>query len=200
MPDNETNTNEANNNQANNNEAKTPTPPSSPLRAAASRANGAKSRGPKTQQGREQCERASLRHGFLARSIVLPSENMEKFRQLVRDLEDEYRPATPNEIRIVEAMAAGTWRQRRTWSLEKSLLSYELRQQASAPEFCHEDQPTQTSLTVRQMTDTSGGLDYLNRCDMRFSRQLRSLQLRLQESRRERQREALAAQNQGAVA
>jgi hypothetical protein len=164
-------------------------------RAAISRANGAKSRGPVSREGMNQCTAAKLRHGMLARTVVLPTENTERFRDLLRQLEAEFQPETPNEFRLVEAMAAASWRQARAWSLEKSLLSYELRQQViTNNEIAGEDEPTRTSATVRHLADNSHCLDLIHRCEMGFVRQYQRLQATLQASKAARRTASAAAQ------
>ena len=51
----------------------------SQLKSETARANGAKSRGPVTPEGRAASSRNSLRHGFTAESVVLPTESQEDF-------------------------------------------------------------------------------------------------------------------------
>ena len=48
----------------------------SPAHAAASRANGAKTRGPVTVSGKYNASLNSVRHGLLARFLVLPGSEL----------------------------------------------------------------------------------------------------------------------------
>ena len=50
------------------------------LKSQTARANGAQSRGPVTPQGRAASSRNSLRHGFTAASMVLPTESRQDFQ------------------------------------------------------------------------------------------------------------------------
>jgi hypothetical protein len=61
---------------------------------AASRANGARSRGPVTPDGKDRASRNSIRHGLLARAILLEGESRERFNQLVQVLNDALQPET----------------------------------------------------------------------------------------------------------
>jgi hypothetical protein len=87
---------------------------------AASRANGARSRGPKTPEGKARAARNSLRHGLLARAVVLQGESRGKFDTLVCQLNEALRPESAIEHLFVGKMAAAHWRQLRLWELERA--------------------------------------------------------------------------------
>jgi len=103
---------------------------SSDLKIQTSRANGAKSRGPATPEGRAKSSRNSLRHGLSAKSILLPAESHEQFQLLLDAHIQQFQPANPVEMDLVEAMALSRWRLRRIWAIETSLLSNELTRRA----------------------------------------------------------------------
>ena len=86
---------------------------------AASRANGALSRGPKTPEGKARAARNSLRHGLLARAVVLEGESRGKFDTLVCQLSEALQPQSAIEHLFIGKMAAAHWRQIRTWAIEK---------------------------------------------------------------------------------
>ena len=92
---------------------------SSDRKIAANRANGALSRGPKTPEGKARSARNSLKHGLLARAILLEGESPARFRDLLDLLNAALRPSTPMEHLLVGKMAAAHWRQIRIWNLEK---------------------------------------------------------------------------------
>lgn len=79
----------------------------------AARANGAKSRGPATPEGRAKSSRNSLRHGLSAKSVLLPAESHEPFQLLLDAHIQQFHPASPVEMDLVEAMAVTRWRLRR---------------------------------------------------------------------------------------
>ena len=99
-------------------------------KAEAARANGAKSRGPATPEGRAKSSRNSLRHGFSAKSVLLPAESHEQFQLLLDAHIQQFHPASPVEMDLVEAMAVARWRLRRIWAIETSLLANELTRRA----------------------------------------------------------------------
>jgi hypothetical protein len=103
---------------------------SSDLKTKSARANGAKSRGPATQEGRAKSSRNSLRHGLSAKTVVLPAESYEQFQLLLDAHIQQFHPANPVEMDLVEAMAVARWRLRRIWAIETSLLANELTRRA----------------------------------------------------------------------
>lgn len=76
-------------------------------RSEQSRVNGAKSRGPKTARGKAISSLNALKHGLFAKhTTCLFFESSEDYDQLVDDLLAQFRPATNNEIRLVEQLAS----------------------------------------------------------------------------------------------
>jgi hypothetical protein len=96
------------------------------LRSETARANGAKSHGPVTPEGRAASSRNSLRHGFTAKSVVLPRESSEDFQELLDSYIDQFRPHGGVEMDLIQAMAATRWRLQRMCSIETALLSTEI--------------------------------------------------------------------------
>jgi hypothetical protein len=99
---------------------------SSQLKSETARANGAKSRGPVTPQGRATSSRNSLRHGFTAKSIVLPAESQQEFQSLLDSYIHQFDPQGGVEMELVQAMAVARWRLRRLCTIETSLLNNEM--------------------------------------------------------------------------
>ncbi|MBV8071166.1 MAG: hypothetical protein JO270_14755, partial [Acidobacteriaceae bacterium] len=88
----------------------------------AARANGARSRGPKTPEGKRRSSLNAMRHGLLAKCIVLSNETPADFQQLVAFHEERFGPLDPVEFGMIEEMAASYWRLRRAWAIENQLL------------------------------------------------------------------------------
>ena len=99
---------------------------STPKQIAAARANGALSKGPVSPQGKRNSSRNSLRHGLLARTIVLEEESTDRFLELLHALMDEFQPSSATQLMLVETMAAARWRQLRIWGLQKVALDREI--------------------------------------------------------------------------
>ena len=100
------------------------------LKSETARANGAKSRGPVTPEGRAASSRNSLRHGFTAESVVLPTESQEDFQSLLDSYTDQFRPQGGVEMDLVQTMAAARWRLRRISTIETTLLNNEMTSRA----------------------------------------------------------------------
>jgi hypothetical protein len=124
-----------------------PTKPTSSTKSKTARANGAKSRGPVTPEGLARSSRNSVRHGLstsgAARrpgatraaalppaSVVLPAESAADFQRLLDSYLDEFAPASPVEVELVETMAAARWRLRRLAEIETTLLANEIQRSA----------------------------------------------------------------------
>jgi hypothetical protein len=95
---------------------------SSLRRILSSRANGSRSGGPVTPEGKRRSAANSLRHGLLARCVVLENESREGFDALLSQFLDRFAPADGVEMGIVEEMLAALWRQRRAWAIETRLI------------------------------------------------------------------------------
>jgi hypothetical protein len=95
---------------------------SSLRRVLASRANGARSRGPKTAAGKQRSSTNAIRHGLLARCVVLENESLKGFQELLADFIRRFQPADGVELGMIEEMISALWRQRRAWAIETSLM------------------------------------------------------------------------------
>ncbi len=134
---------------------------------AASKANGAKSRGPVTPRGRAVSSANSLRHGLLARTVVLPGESLQRFHDLHRSLHEELMPATAVELLLVNKMAVAHWRQMRVWGMEKAHIL------SQAPADPSPDAPSRDRSTLVDRAQSCGIMSqYEAGCDRQFSRSL----------------------------
>ena len=98
------------------------------------RANGARSRGPVTAEGKALSAQNAMRHGLLAKSIVLDNEGREGFDALFALHLDRLQPADGVEFGFIEEMAAAHWRLRRVWALETRLLENRVKAQPPGDE------------------------------------------------------------------
>jgi hypothetical protein len=107
---------------------------SSLRRINSSRANGVRSRGPFTAQGKERSSANAVRHGLLAKCVVLENESGPCFDQLVAEHIGRFAPADGVEFGMIEEMAAAYWRMRRAWAIENRLMEKALRHQPPGDE------------------------------------------------------------------
>jgi hypothetical protein len=107
---------------------------SSLRRINSSRANGVRSRGPITAQGQERSSANAIRHGLLAKCVVLENESGPCFDQLVAEHIGRFAPADGVEFGMIEEMAAAYWRMRRAWAIENRLMEKALRHQPPGDE------------------------------------------------------------------
>ncbi|MFN7999083.1 MAG: hypothetical protein U0Q18_36010 [Bryobacteraceae bacterium] len=84
--------------------------------------NVLQSAGPRTPEGEPESSQNAIRHGFCARTVVLPGENREEFEQLCNDLESEWQPQTATERFLVTQLATSQWKLGRAQVLEAQIL------------------------------------------------------------------------------
>ena len=107
---------------------------SSLRRINASRANAARSTGPITPEGKALSSANAIRHGLLARCVVLENESGACFDDLVAQHTERFAPADGVEFGIIEEMAAAHWRMRRAWVIESRLMERAIRHQPPGDE------------------------------------------------------------------
>ena len=97
---------------------------------AANRSNALKSTGPRTEAGKVRSARNSLKHGLLAKEVVITAgegaEDQQVFDALLSDFIEQYAPDGPLEEMLVEKIAVCYWRLRRANRHEVGLLRREL--------------------------------------------------------------------------
>jgi hypothetical protein len=78
---------------------------------AANRANSKFSPGPTTKEGKSHSSRNAVRHGILARKVVLDTHRQRaEFRELLQDCDTEFRPKGLCEKFFVEEIATLFWK------------------------------------------------------------------------------------------
>lgn len=63
-----------------------------------------------------------MRHGLLAKCIVLEIESHENFESLLQQHVDRFQPADGVEFGMIEDMCAAYWRLHRAWAIETRML------------------------------------------------------------------------------
>jgi hypothetical protein len=103
--------------------------PISDKRLAANRANAAHSTGPTTPEGKARSAKNALRHGLLAKQILIGKESAENFQALFDILVDRFAPVDDFELGMIEELASSYWRLRRAWYLETEILESSMEKQ-----------------------------------------------------------------------
>jgi hypothetical protein len=94
---------------------------SSIRRIRASRANGARSRGPRSQWGKARSSQNAIRHGLLAKCVVMAGESSQGFDAILQQHVARFAPVDGVDQGYIEEMAAASWRIRRSWAMETRL-------------------------------------------------------------------------------
>jgi hypothetical protein len=84
-------------------------------------ANAQRSSGPKTAAGKAKASANSLKHGMWAARAVLPDEDAEAFETLREGMFEQFQPAFPLEVELVEEVSTVLWRLRRIPQFEAGL-------------------------------------------------------------------------------
>jgi len=91
-------------------------------RTQANRANALRSTGPKSNEGKATVKWNAMKHGLLAREVVIDTgdgkENAEEFRSLLASLVSDLSPEGTLEEMLVEKIAVCYWRLRRALKCE----------------------------------------------------------------------------------
>jgi hypothetical protein len=84
----------------------------------ANRLNAQKSTGPRTAEGKERASRNALKHGLLAREVVIAGEDPEEFELYREGMLAELAPAGVVETMLAERVVGLAWRLRRAERLQ----------------------------------------------------------------------------------
>jgi hypothetical protein len=136
---------------------------SSLRRINSSRANGARSRGPITAKGKARSSANAIRHGLLAKCVVLENESGPCFDDLVAQHTERFAPVDGVEFGLIKEMAAACWRIRRAWAMEKRLMEKALHNQPPG------DETERIDAAFSELA-ASPELDLLNRYEARLHR------------------------------
>ncbi len=85
-----------------------------------------KSTGPRTEEGKAASRLNALRHGADARLSVIPGEDPAELEALARDYHAQFRPASPEQIFLVETLIQSDWLRRRYMCLEAAITNQAL--------------------------------------------------------------------------
>jgi hypothetical protein len=165
----------------------TEAPPS--RQTLANRANAQKSTGPKTPEGKLASSQNAVKHGLLARSVVLEGEVIERFTALLEKHTALYQPANCIEQALVENLTVARWHQLRLLGMEQAGMNEEMSKQAVRTEnglTVDRDAPGRSVSAFRAMGDNSRFLDLFMRYKICFDRQYDRCEQRLERIRKKR--------------
>ena len=151
---------------------------------AANRLNSQKSTGPRTPEGKARSSQNAVRHGILARGLVLRTEDPAQFQALVDGFYADFQPTGVTELTLVDIMIGARWRMLRVSNFETAGLDLQFEQ------FRHSDAaaglPPEATTAMRashawqSLGKSSGALDLMGRTEARLQRQFDSAFDRLQ--------------------
>jgi|SRR5215469_11497849 len=88
--------------------------------------NAQSSTGPRTEEGKARSSQNAIKHGLTSnKSLLLPDEDEEEFRQFEANLKYTYAPANHIEVDLVDDIISIQWRRKRAAALETRILSAE---------------------------------------------------------------------------
>ncbi len=116
-------------------------PPISPKQLQANRRNARRSTGPKTPEGKQRVRFNAIKHGLLARSVIVPmhgaSEIPRQLEDLLAQLSQDLCPVGILEEMLVEKIAVSYWRLRRALRVEAGYISENTQSWRSGPDEIH---------------------------------------------------------------
>jgi len=139
-----------------------------------------RSTGPKTPQGKAKSCLNAVKTGLTGRTVLLPSDDADRYQQHIADFLEELQPVGPRESALVQSIADGTWRLERISTLEMALFARGREEFAEL--FADRDPALRSSLTELHTLLT-------------YEKQIRNLNI--QEARLRRQREKDSAELRG---
>jgi len=90
----------------------------------ANQMNARRSTGPKTPEGKAVVRLNAVRHGLLAREVVLPGEDADAFEDLWNRVRADLSPVGPIEELLVDHIVNAMWRLRRLVRAETALFHW----------------------------------------------------------------------------
>jgi hypothetical protein len=97
--------------------------PATEAQIHANRANAQHSSGPVTEAGKAASAQNHLSHGMTGAFHLLGWEDREQFQQFATQTYDEYKPATPEERRLVDSLIQHYWLMQRALTYQENLLA-----------------------------------------------------------------------------
>jgi hypothetical protein len=90
----------------------------------ANQVNARRSTGPRTPEGKAVIRLNALRHGLLARDVLLPGEDAQAFEDFWNQARADLSPIGPIEELLADRIVNAIWRLRRLTRAETALLHW----------------------------------------------------------------------------
>jgi len=97
----------------------------SPKQLEANKKNALKG-GVKTPEGKHLCRYNALKHGLLCKDILIIIDDPSEYKNLAKELMENFKPDNAMERILVEKIIVDLWRLRRALVIEKELMENEL--------------------------------------------------------------------------
>jgi hypothetical protein len=144
----------------------------------------------RTKEGSARSSMNALRHGLTARTVVLPTEDMDAYQAFSKELVDSLEAQTPVERQFAQTVADNQWRINRIRSIEDGMLG--MGHFEAAGDFDCPSTLIHSAMTAaRAFRDDSKSFVNLSIYEQRLHRSMKEAlrQLReLQSERREREK------------
>jgi hypothetical protein len=98
-----------------------PTRETSAVQIAANRANSRLSTGAKTEAGKAKCSHNAVKTALTGQTVLLPNDSVAAYENLGQLFLNQYKPATPEEERLVQSLIDSEWRLMRIPALEAGI-------------------------------------------------------------------------------
>lgn len=83
--------------------------------------NAQLSSGPTTEAGKNKVRLNALKTGLTGHTVLLPTDDADRYAQLVESFRSEYNPKTDAETRLAQSLADTSWRLQRIPGLEAAI-------------------------------------------------------------------------------
>ena len=93
----------------------------SEAKLAANLANAQLSTGPRTTEGKAMSSMNAVKTGLTGRTVLLPSDDADAYRQHLAAYENEFKPVGLRECELVQSLADIQWRLQRIPGLEMAI-------------------------------------------------------------------------------
>jgi hypothetical protein len=140
----------------------------------ANRRNAERSTGPKSGEGKNTVRWNALKHGLLAKAVVLPQEDRAEYEQLLAELTEHYQPVGRLEELHVEEIACTYWRRRRAVRVETAKIELNMtRVSIDVQSTLSDTQHAEVMRNIPELCTTAAGLRRLSEVFNDIAREIR---------------------------